>query len=59
MSKTAATLALGITEPQIKTMQKRIDKLELENDAIGLTRVRHAISQRLVEVRLLLRDGHI
>lgn len=60
MSKegTAAELMLGITKQQIATMQKRVDKLERENDAIALTRVRHAISYRLVEIRLLLRDGN-
>lgn len=56
---TAVELALGIIKPQIASMQKKIDALERENDAIGLTRVRHAISQRLVEIRLLLRDGHL
>lgn len=56
---TAAELALGITKPQIAGMQKKIDALERENDAIALTRVRHEISQRLVEIRLLLRDGHL
>jgi hypothetical protein len=55
----AAALALGITKPQIKAMQRKVDALEHENDAIGLTCVRHAINERLVEIRLLLRDGHI
>ena len=55
----AQALALGITRQQIDTMQRTVDKLERENDAIALTRVRHAISERLVEIRLLLRDGHI
>jgi hypothetical protein len=56
---TAAELALGITKQQIASMQKKIDALEHENDAIALTRIRHDISQRLVEIRLLLRDGHL
>jgi hypothetical protein len=55
---TAAEIALGITKGQIASMQKKVDALEKENDAIALTRVRHAISERLVEIRLLLRDGH-
>ena len=55
----ADELMLGITKRQIKAMQDKVDSLERENDAIGLTRVRHAISERLVEIRLLLRDGHI
>jgi hypothetical protein len=55
----AAELVLGITTAQIKSMQKKIDSLEHENDAIALTLIRHAISQRLVEIRLLLRDGHL
>lgn len=54
----AAELMLGINKRQIASMQARINTLERENDAIALTRVRHAISQRLVEIRLLLRDGH-
>lgn len=52
-----AELGLGITKQQIASMQRKIDALEYENDAIGLTRIRHKISQRLVEIRLLLRDG--
>jgi hypothetical protein len=53
------TVDLGITKPQVSAMQKRIDTLEHENDAIGNTEIRHAISERLVEIRLLLRDGHL
>ena len=55
---TVAELMLGITKQQIAAMQKRVDKLERENDAIALTRVRQAINHRLVEIRLLLRDGN-
>jgi len=55
----AAELALGISKQSIYEMQRKVDHLELENDAIALTRVRQAISQRLVEIRLLLRDGHL
>lgn len=55
----AAELMLGISKPQIAAMQKRVVKLEEDNQYIGLTRIRHAIDQRLVEIRLLLRDGHI
>ena len=55
----AVELALGITRQQIASMQRKIDQLERENDVIGLTRVRHAINERLVEIRLLLRDGHL
>lgn len=54
----AAELALGVTKQQIAAMQKKVDALERENDAIGLTRVRHEISHHLVSIRLLLRDGH-
>jgi len=50
---------LGITEKQLNAMQRRIDMLERENDAIGNTPIRHAISDRLVEIRLLLRDGSL
>jgi hypothetical protein len=55
----ADELMLGITRQQVAAMQRKVDALERENDAIALTRVRHAISERLVEIRLLLRDGHI
>jgi hypothetical protein len=54
----AAELALGITKAQIKSMQRKVDALERENDAIDLTCVRHQISEHLVSIRLLLRDGH-
>jgi len=52
-------LMLGVDAEHIDEMQRKINQLERENDAIGLTRIRHAISQRLVEIRLLLRDGHL
>lgn len=55
----AAELALGITKQQIAAMQRKVNQLERENDAIALTRVRHAVNERLVEIRLLLRDGHL
>jgi hypothetical protein len=55
----ADELMLGITKQQIAAMQRKVDQLERENDAIALTRVRHAINERLVEIRLLLRDGHL
>lgn len=54
-----AELMLGISKDQIKSMQKKVDQLERENDAIALTRIRHAVNERLVEIRLLLRDGHL
>ena len=55
----AHELALGIDKSQLKAMQRKIDQLERENDAIALTRIRHAVNSRLVEIRLLLRDGHL
>lgn len=55
----AAELMLGITKQQIASMQRKVDQLERENDAIALTRIRHAVNERLVEIRLLLRDGHL
>lgn len=55
----AAELMLGITKRQIASMQRKVDQLERENDAIALTRIRHAVNSRLVEIRLLLRDGHL
>lgn len=54
-----AVMMLGITTQQIAGMQQMIDTLEIRNDAIALTRVRQAINQRLVEIRLLLRDGNL
>ena len=50
---------LGITKQQIVSMQKRINTLEREYDAIALTRVRREIGVRLVEIRLLLCDGNL
>ena len=50
---------LGITQEQIDKMQKRVSKLERENQAIEPTTIRQAIDQRLVEIRLLLRDGSL
>lgn len=52
-------LLLGITRQQIDAMQRKVDQLERENDAIALPRIRHAINERLVEIRLFLRDGHL
>lgn len=49
---------LGINPQQVASMQRKVNQLERENDAIGLTSVRHAISEHLVSIRLLLRDGH-
>lgn len=54
-----AELTLGITKQQLASMQRKVDQLEHENDAIALTRIRHAVNSRLVEIRLLLRDGHL
>lgn len=54
----AAVLMLGVDADHIDEMQRKINALERENDAIALTRVRHEISEKLVEIRLLLRDGH-
>lgn len=50
---------LGITQEQIDKMQKRVSKLDQENQAIEPRDVRQAIDQRLVEIRLLLRDGNL
>lgn len=52
-------LELGVDPQHVSTMQKRIDILERENDALSDRAIRHAISQRLVEIRLFLRDGHL
>lgn len=50
---------LGITKQQLASMQRKVNQLERENDAIALTKIRHAVNARLVEIRLLLRDGHL
>ena len=52
------TVNLGVTDEHVFAMNKKLDALERENDWIGDTRIRHAVSERLVEIRLLLRDGH-
>ena len=36
-----------------------VDRLERLNDSVGCTPIRHAISHRVVEIRLLARDGHL
>lgn len=41
-----------------KRIMKQIDKIEQLNDAVGNTPIRHAISEYLVRIRLLARDGH-
>lgn len=51
--------ALGIAKSQLAAIQRKIDQLERENDAIAPTPIRHAVNSRLVEIRLLLRDGHL
>jgi hypothetical protein len=40
-------------------IQKMVDALERLNDAVGDTPIRHAVSERVVEIRLLIRDGHL
>lgn len=59
MKTEPAELMLGITKQQLASMQRKVDQLERENDAIALTRIRHAVNSRLVEIRLLLRDGNL
>jgi hypothetical protein len=54
-----ASVELGVDAQHVRAMQKRIDVLERENDAISDRAIRHAISHRLVEIRLFLRDGHL
>lgn len=54
-----SNIDLGISRAQLASMQRAVDNLERANDAIGNTQIRHAVNQRLVEVRLFLRDGHL
>lgn len=35
------------------------DRLELLNDAVGTTSIRHRISEYLVRIRHLAKDGHM
>jgi len=50
---------LGITGQQLGVMQRRLNSLEREADAIEPTPIRHEVSKRIVEIRRLLRDGHL
>jgi hypothetical protein len=50
---------LGVTATQLASMQKSVNKLERENDAIADTPIRQKINSNLIEIRLLLRDGHL
>lgn len=43
----------------VKKILALVDKLERLNDSVGCTPIRHAISHRVVEIRLLARDGHL
>ena len=42
-----------------KEIMARMDELELLNDAVGNRAIRHQISEHLVCIRLLARDGHL
>lgn len=44
---------------RLSRMHEEIDCFERRNDWLGNREVRHAISQRLVEIRILLRDGKL
>lgn len=52
-------LALGITKEQLAGMLELVARLHTKNNAIGSTHVRRQIDRRLVEIHLLLRDGHL
>jgi hypothetical protein len=56
---TALKLDLGIDPKDVDAMQRTVDLMERANDAIGNRRIRHAINQRLIEIRLFLRDGQL
>lgn len=43
----------------VKKILNLVDMLERLNDSVGCTPIRHAISHRVVEIRLLARDGHL
>jgi len=51
--------SLGVVQAHVKRMQKTLNHLKRDNDAIGLTEVRHAIDERLIEIWRLLRDGKL
>lgn len=40
-------------------LQRQIDTLEKTIDCIAETPIRHALSERIVECRLLVRDGNL
>lgn len=43
----------------VQEILETVDKLELLNAGVGCKPIRHAISHRVVEIRLLARDGHL
>lgn len=43
----------------VKKILNLVDMLERLNDSVGCTPIRHAISHRVVEIRLLARDGNL
>jgi hypothetical protein len=50
---------LIIGQVRLATMNSLVNRLEWENDDIAEVAVRNAVSERLAEIRLLLRDGHL
>ena len=49
---------LGITKEQIAAIQSTLNRAIRQCDAIAPTHIRQAIDKRLVEIKLLIRDGH-
>ena len=50
---------LGISKNHLDVMQAKVTELELEADYIASRDIRHMINQRLVEIRLLLKNGEL
>lgn len=50
---------LGISKNHLDGMQAKVTELELEADYIASRDIRHMINQRLVEIRLLLKNGEL
>ncbi len=50
---------MKIDDPElVEEMLATIAALQRQNDAVGCTRIRHRISEYVVRIRLLVRDGN-
>lgn len=59
-SQNTADAETGVEDAALaKVLNRGIDALERQIDNVGDTPLRHALSQRIVEIRMLARDGHL